>query len=93
MKIPLIGINVSAGTLALGAIGILLAPKVVPAAANLLRSATKTGIKGGMIAYDKGREFVAGTVDTFHDIASEARSEVSKDSRKAAPKKKAATTA
>jgi hypothetical protein len=92
MKIPLIGVNVSAGTLALGAIGILLAPKIIPIAANLLRSATKTGIKGGMIAYDKGREFVTGTMDTFQDIASEARSEVSKGT-KAAPKKKAATTA
>jgi hypothetical protein len=92
MKIPLIGVNVSAGALALGVIGVMLAPKIVPMAADLLRSATKTGMKGGMIAYDKGRELVSGTVDTFQDIASEARSEVSKGS-KAAPKKKAATAA
>jgi len=91
MKIPWIGVNVSAGTLALGAVAILLAPKIVPMAANLLRSATKTGIKGGMMAYDKGREFVAGTVDTFHDIASEARAEVHKGSKKASKKKTAAT--
>lgn len=89
MKIPWIGVNVSAGTLALGAIGIILAPKIIPMAADLLRSATKTGMKGGMIAYDKGRDFVAGTRDTFQDIASEARSEISKGS-KAAPKKKVA---
>lgn len=92
MKIPMIGVNVSAGTLALGVIGVLLAPKIIPMAANLLRSATKTGMKGGMIAYDKSREFVSGTVDTFQDIASEARSEVSKGS-KSAPKKKASATA
>ena len=89
MKIPLIGVNVSAGTLALGALGLMLAPKIIPMAADLLRSATKTGMKGGMIAYDKSRGFVAGTMDTFHDIASEAKSELSKGS-KSAPKKKVA---
>ena len=89
MKIPVVGVNVSAGMLALGAIGVLLAPRLIPMAANLLRSATKTGMKGGMIAYDKGREFVSGTVVSFQDIASEARSEISKGG-KTAPKKKAA---
>ena len=92
MKIPWIGVNISAGTLALGALAIMLAPKIIPMAADLLRSATKTGMKGGMIAYDRGREIVTGTMDTFHDIASEARSEVSKGS-KPAPKKKGAATA
>ena len=92
MKIPVVGVNVSAGMLALGAVGVLLAPRLIPMAANLLRSATKTGMKGGMIAYDKGREFVSGTVVSFQDIASEARSEVSKGS-KSAPKKKASATA
>ena len=89
MKIPVVGVNVSAGMLALGAVGVLLAPRLIPMAANLLRSATKTGMKGGMIAYDKGREFVSGTVVSFQDIASEARSEISKGG-KTAPKKKAA---
>ena len=89
MKIPMVGVNVSAGMLALGAIGVMLAPKLLPMAADLLRSATKTGMKGGMIAYDKSRELVSGTRDTFQGIASEARSEISKGG-KAAPKKKAA---
>ena len=66
MKIPVVGVNVSAGMLALGAVGVLLAPRLIPMAANLLRSATKTGMKGGMIAYDKGREFVSGTVVSLH---------------------------
>lgn len=88
MKIPLIGVKISAGTLALGAIGVMLAPRLIPLAADLLRSATKTGMKGGMLAFDKCREFIAGTRDTFRDIASEVRSEMSKGS-KAAPKKKA----
>jgi hypothetical protein len=89
MKIPLIGLNVSAGALALGAIGVMVAPKVLPKVADLLKTATKTGMKGGMLAYDKGRELVSGTADSFHDMAAEARSELSK-AAKPAPKKKAA---
>ena len=89
MRIPLLGVNVSTGTLALGVIGVMVAPKVIPILANLLRSVTKTGIKGGMIAYDKGRELVSGTADSFQDIASEARSELT-IADKSAPKKKAA---
>lgn len=89
MKIPLIGVKMSAGTLALVAIGVILAPKIIPMVADLLRTATKTGMKGGIIAFDKGRELVVGTRDTLQDIASEAKTEISKGS-KAAPKKKAA---
>jgi hypothetical protein len=89
MKVPLIGINVSAGGLALGAIGLMVAPKVIPVIAGMLRSATKSGMKGGMIAFDKGRELASGTKDVFQEIASEARSEISKGV-KPAPKKKAA---
>jgi hypothetical protein len=89
MKIPLIGLKVTPGVLALGAIGIMVAPKVLPKVVDFLRTATKTGMKGGMMAYDKSRELVSGTADSFQNLASEARSEMSKGS-KAAPKKKAA---
>jgi hypothetical protein len=89
MKVPLIGLKVTTGTIALGAIGVMLAPKVIPAVADFLKTATKTGMKGGMIAYDKGKELFSGTADSFQNMASEARTELSKGS-KAAPKKKAA---
>jgi hypothetical protein len=89
MKIPLIGLEVTTGTIALGAIGVMLAPKVIPVVADLLKTATKTGMKGSMIAYDKSKELISGTADSFQNMASEARSELSKGS-KAAPKKKAA---
>ena len=89
MKVPLIDVKVSAGTLALGAIGVMLAPKIIPAVADFLKTATKTGMKGGIIAYDKGKELFSGTADSFQNMASEARSELSRGS-KAAPKKKAA---
>jgi len=88
MKVPLIGLNVTTGAIALGAVGVMVAPKVLPVVANLLRSAIKVGMKGGMIAYDKSQQFVSETSDTFQNMASEARSELSKGS-KPAPKKKA----
>jgi hypothetical protein len=90
MKIPLLGFNVSTGALALGAVGIMVAPKVLPKVAEFLRTATKTSIKGGLIAYNKGCELVSGTADSFSDLASEAKSELSKAGAKPAPKKKPA---
>jgi hypothetical protein len=90
MKIPWVGLKVSSGALALGAIGVMVAPKVIPVVANFLKTATKTGMKGGMIAYDKGRELVSGTRDAIGDMASEARSEMSKGSKSAGKKKAAA---
>jgi hypothetical protein len=89
MKVPVIGVNVSAGAFALGALGLMFAPKVLPKVVEMLRTATKTGMKGGMIAFDKSQELVSGTRDAFQNLASEARTELSKGS-KAAPKKKAA---
>jgi hypothetical protein len=89
MKIPLIGLKMSAGTLALGALAFMAAPQILTAVGNIVRPVAKTGIKGGMIAYDKGKELFSGTVDTIQGVASEARSELSGGS-KAAPKKKVA---
>jgi hypothetical protein len=89
MKLPLIGLKVSTGTLALGALAFMAAPQILAAVGSIVRPVAKTGIKGGMIVYDKGKDMFSGTVDSIQDVASEARSEISKGS-KAAPKKKAA---
>jgi hypothetical protein len=89
MKIPLIGIKMSTGTLILGALAVMAAPQIISALGSIIRPVAKTGIKGGMIAYDKGKELFSETVDSIQGVASEARSELSKGS-KATPKKKAA---
>jgi hypothetical protein len=88
MKLPLIGLKVSTGTLALGALAFMAAPQILAAVGSVVRPVAKTGIKGGMIVYDKGKDMFSGTVDSIQDVASEVRSELSKGS-KAAPKKKA----
>jgi hypothetical protein len=67
----------------------MAAPQILAAVGSIVRPVAKTGIKGGMIVYDKGKDMFSGTVDSIQDVASEARSELSKGS-KAAPKKKAA---
>jgi hypothetical protein len=67
----------------------MVAPKVLPVIASFLRTATKTGMKGSMIAFDKSQQLVSGAKDAFQDMASEARSEISK-AGKPAPRKKAA---
>jgi hypothetical protein len=89
MKLPLIGLKMSTGTLALSALALMAAPQIMAAVGSIVRPVAKTGIKGGMIVYDKSKELFSGTVDSIQDVASEARSEISKGS-KASPKKKAA---
>jgi hypothetical protein len=88
MKIPLIGVKMSAGTLALGALAFMAAPQILSALGSIVRPVAKNGIKGGMIVYNKGKDFLTGTVDSIRKVASEARSEISEGS-KAVPKKKA----
>ena len=62
--------------LAVGVGGILLAPLVAPAVTNVLRPAAKALIKGGILAYDKGREAVAQMGEVTSDIAAEARADL-----------------
>ncbi|MGD8213037.1 MAG: hypothetical protein PVH37_14305 [Desulfobacterales bacterium] len=90
MKVPLIGANLSMGPFALGAIGAMVVPKIIPVTGDLLRAVTKTGMKSGMIALDKSQALVTGTKDSFQDLLSEARSEISKKSTPAIQKKAAA---
>jgi hypothetical protein len=50
-------------------------PIVLPLIGTALKTVAKTGIKGGMMAYDKGRELVDGTQKSLVRITKEARSE------------------
>ena len=55
----------------------LLAPVLVPAVSNLLRPAAKAAIKGGILAYDKGREAMAQMTEATSDLTAEARADIS----------------
>lgn len=68
------GGNILTG-LAIGAGAALLGPVIVPVAGNLLRPMAKAMIKGGIVAYDWGRQAVSQASETASDIAAEARAE------------------
>jgi Protein of unknown function (DUF5132) len=51
----------------------VLVPVVAPAIGSLLRPAAKAAIKGGILAYDRGRQAVAQLGEMASDVAAEAR--------------------
>ena len=63
-------------TLLVGVAAAVAAPLITPAMSNLLRPAAKAVIKGGILAYDQGREAVAQLGETASDIAAEARADL-----------------
>ena len=69
------GGNIIAGVaVAIGAA--VLAPVIAPAVSGLLRPAAKAVIKGGILAYDRGRQAVAQVGEMTSDLAAEARADV-----------------
>jgi hypothetical protein len=88
MRVPGTNFSVGAAGLAAGAVAIVAAPFVLPVVANVFRTVLKTSVKTGMIAYDKSKELVTGTADSFGDIIDEARAEAG--GKKTSKRKKAA---
>jgi hypothetical protein len=81
MKLPGTNFTISAGTLAMGAAAVFLAPIVLPVATSALKTVLKTGLKTGMIAYDRSKELVAETRGSLSDVVQEARSEVASETK------------
>jgi hypothetical protein len=79
MKLPDFEFGLNPGTLALGAAVYFLGPVVAPAAKGAFRAVAKSGMKGGMMLYNNGREFVTGTRDYFQQITKEAQQEAKKE--------------
>lgn len=69
------GFKVGTGLL-VGVGAILLAPIVIPAIAAAAKPLIKAGIKGGMLAYEKGRELLAEATEVMEDLAAEAKAEL-----------------
>jgi hypothetical protein len=66
--------NVGTG-LAVGLGVAVLGPLLRPLVAGVVRPAAKMAIKGGIYAYDRGREMVAQLNEATGDIVAEARSD------------------
>jgi hypothetical protein len=80
-----VGLNVQ--TVAIGAAALLLGPTIIAMAGGLARALAKSGIKGGLLALEKGKELAAETKETLEDLTAEAKAEV-KQEIKAVPAKK-----
>lgn len=68
------GGNILTG-LAVGIGTAVLIPAVAPAVSNLLRPAAKAAIKGGILAYDRGRQAMAQLGEMTSDMVAEARAD------------------
>lgn len=67
--------NVVVGITA-GLVATMIAPFVMSAAKRFSRPLAKSLIKGGIVAYEKGREAVAGTGEMMEDMMAEVRAEM-----------------
>jgi hypothetical protein len=67
--------NVVVGITA-GLVATMIAPFVMSAARRFSRPLAKSLIKGGIVAYEKGREAVAGTGEMMEDMMAEVRAEM-----------------
>lgn len=67
--------NLATG-LAIGIAGLFLAPTVLPAVGRMAKPLAKAAIKGGLIAYEKGREMMAEAGEVVEDLTAEARAEL-----------------
>ena len=72
----------SAGSVALGAGIVLLAPVVIPMIGAVLKPVTKALIKGGLVAYESAKLSLAETKETLEDLAAEAKSEIAQPAAK-----------
>ncbi len=69
--------GISFGSLAVGAGVVLLAPVIFPIIGSLLKPVVKTAIKGGLLAYDGAKAYVAETKEMIEDLSAEAKAELS----------------
>jgi hypothetical protein len=71
-----LGNGLNAGSLAVGAGVVLLAPVVIPVIGAILKPIVKALIKGGIMAYEGAKVSIAETRETLEDIAAEAKAEI-----------------
>jgi hypothetical protein len=69
-------IGFNTGTIVGGIAVAILAPMVLGLASGLLKGLTKATIKGGVIAYEKGKELAAHAKEGVEDLTAEAKAEM-----------------
>jgi hypothetical protein len=83
------------GGVAVGAAAMLLAPSLMSALAPVVKPVTKTLIKGGLLAFEAGKQVfqesrsaLAGAVESIEDLSAEARAELAESQREPAKTRK-----
>ena len=76
------GMKVGIG-LAVGLGTVILAPVVIPALAGVAKPLAKEIIKGGLVAFEKGKVLVAEAKETLEDLAAEAQAEMAMEREEA----------
>ncbi|RJR46769.1 MAG: DUF5132 domain-containing protein [Desulfobacteraceae bacterium] len=77
------------GGVAIGAAAVILGPVLLPVASGILKSFAKIAIKGGLIAYERGKVAMAEAQEAVEDITAEAKAELSEEETAvSAPRKK-----
>ncbi len=76
--------NIVSG-LAIGLGVTVLGPLVIPVVAGIAKPLAKGAIKGGILAYEKGRELYGEISEAVEDMTAEARSELSASDREGGP--------
>lgn len=62
--------------LAIGVGTAILAPVVIPMVASIAKPLAKAAIKGGIMLYEKNREFIAEATEVVEDLVAEAKAEL-----------------
>jgi hypothetical protein len=68
MRVPGTSFSISAGSFAVGAAAAFVAPVVLPIVTSALKSAAITGIKTGIVSYEKGKELVFSTKESLSGL-------------------------
>jgi hypothetical protein len=68
--------KVEIGTGVLVAVGLLVAPVVLPIVAGVARPIAKGMFKGALVVYQTGRDLISDTLEGAQDLLEEAKSEV-----------------
>jgi hypothetical protein len=86
------------GGIAAGAAAMMLAPSIMSAIASVVKPVIKTFIKGGLLAFESGKEAakgavheaevaIASSVEAIEDLTAEAKAEIAPHKTPVPPKK------
>ncbi|MGK7875340.1 MAG: DUF5132 domain-containing protein [Xenococcaceae cyanobacterium] len=71
--------NLGVPGIAAGIGAVVLTPFLIPVVAKVGKPIAKAAIKGGIVAYEKGKGFITETGEVFEDLVAEAKVELAEE--------------